>query len=291
MSDQPARPQTPQAMLHRLPDKPDASSPSTQQPSKYIVLISASTGVAGKVHLASSVAAALDCPLYQGDSLHETAARAARLGSADEQGPNKERYQRMWLSKMTRTGLLFPDESRPATEGFTGFGGGTAGSSSSGSASRRGSDSSIVSVGASSVSSYTSAGVALGPAPKFVNRPVPVAALRADEEMGKTSLALMVTTHPALEQWHKDSIRHVVGEYGIGVIFVPLDEDEELPILRPLDPRTMTSFGSLGSFGDARKSAASRTLNEEIVLRVDVEAKVEDLIEEIVQGVRDIIVV
>lgn len=99
---------------------------------------------------------------------------------------------------------------------------------------------------------------------------------------------MMVVTHPVLEQWHKDSIRHVVGEYGIGVIFVPLDEDEELPVLKPLDPRTMTSFASLGSFGDAQKTTTGTTLDDEIVLRVNIEAKVEDLIEDIVDGVRDI---
>ena len=99
----------------------------------------------------------------------------------------------------------------------------------------------------------------------------------------------MVVTHPDLEQWHKDSIRKAVGEYGIGVIFVPLDQDdEELPILKPLDPKTMTSFASLGSFSTAQKAAPCATLDEEIVLRVDVGAKVEDLAEEIVDDVREI---
>ena len=123
MSEYPPRPQTPQAMLHRLPDKPDEEQLSLQRaarPTKYIVLITASTAVAGKVQIAKSVATTLTCPLFQGDSLHETAAKAAGLGAAE---PNETRYQRMWLSKMTRTGLLFPDESRPANEGFSGFGG------------------------------------------------------------------------------------------------------------------------------------------------------------------------
>lgn len=110
-----------------------------------------------------------------------------------------------------------------------------------------------------------------------------------DEERRKANPALMVLTHPELEKWHKDSIRNAVAEYGIGVIFVPLydDENEELPVLKPLDPRTMTSFTSLSSFGAAQR-VASATLDEEIVLRVDVEAKVEDLIEDILEGVRDI---
>lgn len=111
--------------------------------------------------------------------------------------------------------------------------------------------------------------------------------LSEDEKLRKANPALMVVTHPDLEKWHKDSIRKAVGEYGIGVIFVPLSEDEELPVLKPLDPSTMTSFASLGSFG-ATKKAASATLGEEIVLRVNVEANVEDLIEDIVDGVREI---
>jgi hypothetical protein len=78
----------------------------------------------------------LSCPLFQGDSLHETSAKAASVGASrrpiddDElagtgRGLNEARYQRMWLSKITRTGYLFPEESRPAmsSEGFTGFGG------------------------------------------------------------------------------------------------------------------------------------------------------------------------
>lgn len=98
----------------------------------------------------------------------------------------------------------------------------------------------------------------------------------------------MVTTHPDLEKWHKDCIRRTVGEYGIGVIFVPLseskDEEEELPVLKPLDPRTMTSFGS---FCAAKKTVVP-SLDEEMVLKVNVEGKVEYLIEDIVDGVREI---
>jgi hypothetical protein len=122
----------------------------------------------------------------------------------------------------------------------------------------------------------------------YINKP-PAFSLSEDERLRKANPALMVVTHPELEKWHKNSIREAVGEYGIGVIFVPLneDEDEELPVLKPFDPRTMTSFASLGSFGTA-KSAAGASLDEEIVLRVNVEAKVEDLIEDIVDGVRDI---
>jgi gluconate kinase len=308
MSDHYVRPQTPQAMLHRLPDKPEAiSTEATRIPSKYIILITASTAVAGKAQIAKSVASAIGCPLFQGDSLHETAARAASVGppKGDEaasasasSGANEGRYQRMWLSKMTRTGYLFPDESRPANEGFSGFGGGAPAPSST-STSRRGSGSSVASVASSagpgtgagsSASSYMS-----GPPPgttKFINKPPPTTTLSAEEKSRRANPALMVTTHPVLEQWHKDSIRHVVGEYGIGVIFVPLDQDDELPVLKPLDPRTMTSFGSLGSFGNAQLGAAKpATLDEEIVLTVDTDAKVEDLIDEIVDGVRDLMTV
>ncbi|KAL8826508.1 MAG: hypothetical protein Q9191_003761 [Dirinaria sp. TL-2023a] len=301
MSDYPVRPQTPQAMLHRLPNKPNLLSEGNRKPSKYIILIIASTTVAGKVQIAKSVSNALSCPLFQGDSLHETTAKAATVGvqrratgaDGDEQAAapkeNEARYERMWLSKMTRTGLLFPEESRPATDGFTGFGG-----TLSTSTSRRGSSSSVASASSSSdagvsnssiVSSIASSGT---PATKYINKP-PVSALSEDEKLRKANPALMLVTHPRLEKWHKDSIRKAVGEYGIGVIFVPLheDEDEELPILKPLDPRTMTSFASLASFGTAHKSVPANS-NEETVLRVNVEANVEDLIEEIVDGVQQI---
>ena len=300
MSDYPIRPQTPQVMLHRLPDKQDPSSEVNSKPSKYIILIIGSTAVAGKVQIAKSVSNALSCPLFQGDSLHETSAKAASVGApsrpigvdGDEQaaasGANEARYQRMWLSKMTRTGHLFPEESRPANEDFSGFGG-----TSSTSTSRRDSGSSVASAPLSSsdavvsTSSITSSFMSSGTsATKYINKP-PVFTLSEDEKLRKANPALMVVTHPDLEKWHKDSIRKAVGEYGIGVIFVPLYEDEELPVLKPLDPKTMTSFASLGSFGTAQK-AAGATLEEEIVLRVNVEAKVEDLIEDVVDGVREI---
>ncbi|RYP07332.1 hypothetical protein DL765_009189 [Monosporascus sp. GIB2] len=299
MADYPIRPPTPQAMLHRLPDKPDLSSKGTSKSSKYIILIIASTAVAGKVQIAKSVANALSCPLFQGDSLHETSAKAASVGvprnptggddgeQAAASGANEARYQRMWLSKMTRTGLLFPEESRPANEGFFGFGG-----ASSTSTSRRGSSSSVASASSSldaavSTSSITSSFMSSGtPTTKYINKP-PAFTVTEDEKLRKANPALMVVTHPDLEKWHKDSIRKVVGEYGIGVIFVPLYGDEELPALKPLDPKTMTSFASLSSFGTAPK-VASATLQEEIVLRVNVDEKVEDLIEDIVDGVRDI---
>ncbi|RYO77115.1 hypothetical protein DL764_010241 [Monosporascus ibericus] len=302
MSDYPIRPPTPQAMLHRLPDNPDLSSKGNTKPSKYIILIIASTAVAGKVQIAKSVANALSCPLFQGDSLHETSAKAASVGAprgltggdGDEQaaasGANEARYQRMWLLKMTRTGLLFPEESRPANEGFSGFGG-----ASSTPTSRRGSSSSVASASSSSdavvstssiASSFMSSGT---PTTKYINKP-PISTLSEDEKLRKANPALMVLTHPDLEKWHKDSIRKAVGEYGIGVVFVPLYEDDELPVLKPLDPKTMTSFGSLGSFGTTHK-AAGATLDEEIVLRVNVDAKVEDLIEDIVNGARETITV
>lgn len=267
----------------------------------------ASTAVAGKVQIATSVSRALSCPLFQGDSLHETAAKAASVGAAAprrltgvddagspaESGANEARYQRMWLSKMTRTGLLFPEESRAATGGFAGFGG-----ASSTSTSRRGSSSSVASVssdaGISTASSGSSFMSPVTPPPtttaQYINKP-PIVALSEDEKLRKANPALMVVTHPILEQWHRDCIRSAVGEYGIGVIFVPLcedEEEEELPILRPLDPRTMTSFGSLEAAFGAVPRSVGRTLAEEILLRIDVDAKVENLVEEIVDGVRDI---
>ncbi|KAK4539400.1 hypothetical protein LTR36_010963 [Oleoguttula mirabilis] len=297
MADYPPRPPTPQALIHRLPDRHDVSSTESKKPSKFIVLIVASNAVAGKVQIAKAVSNALACPLFQGDSLHETAAKAASVGAptrftgadGDERAPlsgaNEARYQRMWLSKMTRTGLLFPDESRPAGGEFSGFGG-----ASSTSTSRRGSASSAASDvssddAAGSTSSFTSSVMSVA-APKYINKP-PVAIQSEEERLRSANLALLVVTHPKLESWHKRCIRTAVGDYDIGVIFVPLDEDEELPVLRPLDPRTMTSFGSLGTSGMARRGGRS-SWDEEVVLRVDVEAKVDDLAEAIVDGLRDI---
>jgi len=296
MSDYPIRPPTPQAMVHRLPDKSDLSPEANIRPSKYIVLIIASTAVAGKVQIAKSVSSALSCPLFQGDSLHETAAKAAKVGGPKRpadgnvgeelsaSGANEGRYQRMWLSKMTRTGLLFPDESRPANDEFSGFGG------ASTSTSRRGSVSSMASASSDAMASTSSVGsnfMSTGPpTTKYINKP-PVFNLSENEKLRQANPALMVVTHPELEQWHQDSIRKVVGEYGIGVIFVPLYEDDELPILKPLDPRTMTSFGSVGSFGGPT-TAVGKTLGEEIVLNVNVEGKVEEITEEVVNGAREI---
>ncbi|KAF4876507.1 hypothetical protein CGCSCA1_v004402 [Colletotrichum siamense] len=291
MSDYPIRPPTPQAMLHRLPDKPETELQENTKPSKYIILITASTSVAGKVQIAKSVAAALSCPLFQGDSLHETSAKAATVGmsrglsgadgDAEAVRPNEARYERMWLSKMTRTGLLFPEESRPANEGFSGFGG-----TSSTSTSRRGSFSSVASAtsDAASTSSIARSFMSSGPPTTiYVNKPVMSTRL-GDETGRKLNPALMVVTHPELEQWHKDSIRKTVEEYGIGVLFVPLyEEEEELPVLKPLDPRVMTSFGSI-----PRPKAAHGYLGEETVLRVDIEAKVEEIIQEIVENAREI---
>ncbi|KAK6866222.1 hypothetical protein PG995_002750 [Apiospora arundinis] len=312
-------------LIHRLPDKPDpatadSSSPRPRRPAKYILLLLAPTAVAGKVQIATTVAQTLGCPLYQGDSLHESSAKAAGLGVGSSttdtddgkgkgKGPNEQRYRRMWLSKMTRTGLLFPEESRPANEGFfSGFGGGGgsgSGTSSSAGSSRRGSD--AASDASSSVGGWSSTTAST----QYTNKPVfaePDAAARER----RANPALMVLTHPELEGWHRTAIRESVGEYGVGVVFVPLyrdsssstdedeDEDEEeeeedLPVLKPLDPRTMTSFGSFDQIASAALSSSKKQpaggpglLGEEIVLKVNVEGQIEELIQEIVEGARDI---
>lgn len=292
MADYPPRPQTPQAVLHRLPDKPEVPSKENAKPTKFMILLMVPPTLAGKVQIAKSISAALSVPFFDGDSLHKTASRAAEVGAqTTASGANETRYQRMWLSKMTRTGHLFPDESRAANDGFSGFGGRA---SSSASTSRRGSDSSVasdaaVSTPSSVASSFMSSG--LPASTKYINKP-PVFTLSEDEKLRKANPALVVVTHPCLEKWHRQSIRNAVGEYGIGVIFVPLyerdrEEEDELPILRPLDPMTMTSFGSFGAFGAARKQV-NRAWEEEIVLEVDEKAKIEDLVEDIVDGVRGI---
>lgn len=293
MAEYPARPPTPQAMVHRLPDKPDTPSTSAStKPDRFVILIEASAAVAGKVQVAQSVSRTLACPLFQGDSLHETAARAASVGASINPSPysdgigfNEARYQRMWLSKMTRTGLLFPEESRPAGSGFAGFGG-------SASTSRRGSNSSEVSLSSFSVRSDTlsTADVSVAESrsdksTRHVNRPPAAAYGSADMGSRREDSALLVLTHPQLDSQHKDCIRKAIAEYRIGVIFVPLEADADLPVLQPLDPRNMTSFGVF-SFGTSRRAA--RDWDEEIVLTVDVGAKLDDLAQEIVDGVRAI---
>jgi hypothetical protein len=313
------RPPTPQALLHRAPDKPDAADTSLTKPNKYIILLLAPTSVAGKVQIATSVSKSLSCPLFQGDSLHESSAKAAAVGASRSDDGGRGRYQRMWLSKMTRTGLLFPEESRPANEGFSGFGG----VSSSTSTSRRGSASSISSTtsfdGGSTAGSTafsaadatvkTSGGI-FGTS-QYINRPT--FTISEEERRRKLNPTLMVLTHPELEAWHKDAIRKATGEYGIGIIFVPLfkinaehDDDklekkgkDELPVLIPLDPRTISGFTSF----DALRAAAGGVdgerklkygkgkegnLEEEMVLEVDVGGNVEEIIEEVVRGVRDV---
>jgi hypothetical protein len=282
-----ARPPTPQTLVHRLPDKPSESSlSSSRKPSKYIVIIIGSTGAAGKVAISQSTADALSCQLCIADSKHDSAARAAIVGAPE---PNEARYQRMWLSKMTRTGLLFPDESRPANDVFSGFGGTS--SSTSTSTSRRGSASSTESQPSSSTNPWPSPQHHASPGASTtsgINR------LRSAD----ANPVLMVLTHPKLEAWHKRAIRTVVGEYGIGVIFVPLeneneeeDDEEDLPILRPLDPRTMTSFSpmasSIGRF--ATKARGWGNLDEEIKLRIDTDADISGKTAEIIEGVREVI--
>ena len=145
---------------------------------------------------------------------------------------------------------------------------------------------------------------------QYINQPV----LTMSEEEGRRKLnpALMVLTHPELEAWYKDAIRRAVGEYGIGIIFVPLfkvdaehgDESEEgvedeLPVLRPLDPGTISGFTSFDALrataggvnrGKTLKYGKGKegNLEEEMVLEVDVAGSVEEIIEEVVRGVRDV---
>ncbi|KAF2469608.1 uncharacterized protein BDR25DRAFT_304341 [Lindgomyces ingoldianus] len=296
------RPQTPQALLHHLPSKPSPSDSPITKPNKFIILLLAPTSVAGKVQIATSVAKALSCPLFQGDSLHESNAKVAAVGAARSEDGGMGIYQRMWLRKMTRTGLLFPEESRPAntSEGFVGFGGGE----ESRSTSRRGSVESVAS-SASSVGATPSDNVG------YINQSV--FAISEQEQRRKSNPALMVLTHPELEPWHKDAIRQATGEYRIGIIFVPLykadteqddenEEEEEFPVLKPLDPATIrgfTSFDALraaagGGDGDrlGKKLKYGKgkegNLEEEMVLKVDINGGVEEIIEEIVDGVRDV---
>ena len=145
---------------------------------------------------------------------------------------------------------------------------------------------------------------------QYINQPV--LTISEEERRRQMNPALMVLTHPELEAWHKDAIRKATGEYSIGIIFVPLfkidaehddelekKEKDELPMLRPLDPRTISEFTSF----DALRAAAGRVdggkklkygngkegnLEEEMVLEVDVGGSVEEIIEEVVRGVKDV---
>lgn len=252
--------------------------------------------------------------------MHESSAKAAAVGANRSNDGGRGRYQRMWLSKMTRTGLLFPEESRPANEGFSGLGG----ESSSTSTSRRGSGSSTSSTtpfgGDSTAGSTASSAADTGDqlmtsggmfgTSQYINQPV--FTIPTEARRRRLNPALMVLTHPELEAWHKDVIRKATGEYGIGVIFVPLfniddehddvlekREKDELPVLRALDPRTISEFASF----DALRAAAGRVddgtelvyghgkegnLQAEMVLKIDIRGNVEEIIEEIVSGVRDV---
>ena len=252
--------------------------------------------------------------------MHESSAKAAAVGASRSNDGGRGRYQRMWLSKMIRTGLLFPEESRPANEGFFGFGGG----SSSTSTSRRGSGSSISSTtsfgGGSTDGSTASSAADIGNqlmtsggtfgTSQYINQPVFL--ISEEERRKKSNPALMVLTHPELEAWHKNVIRKATREYGIGIIFIPLfkidaeqhDElqkkgNHELPVLRPLDPRTVnefTSFDALraaaGGIGAGKKLKYGKgkegNLEEEMVLEIDVRGSVEEIVEEVMRGTKDV---
>lgn len=318
------RPPTPQILVHRQPDK--AEFDPTKRPSKYIILIMGSTAVAGKVQISQTVARGLSCPLLQGDSLHESTAKAAIVGAArnataenaeathegaTSSAPNETRYQRMWLSRMTRTGHLFPEESRPAAEGFSGFGGSSMIPTSKDD--RRGSSSSVASVASTTpgtpLTPWSSEGQSTPPAssshpprptpttfPKEATTHNPVFTLSELERLRRANPALLVLAHPQLEPWHKLAIRNATREYGIGIIFVPLyeeqdtdsgddDNGDDLPILRPLDPRTMISFPT--SFGEKRTRVPA-CLDKEMKVIINTNADVEGKIKEILDSCREI---
>lgn len=91
----------------------------------------------------------------------------------------------------------------------------------------------------------------------------------------------------------------MAGDFSIAVIFIPLDEDRELPVLKSLDlstttATTTTTFASLRSFDNDHKMSPSVSLgddddDDDVLLDVDTEMKVEDIIEHVVQGILDIL--
>ncbi|KAH8175180.1 hypothetical protein LIA77_03598 [Sarocladium implicatum] len=213
----PARPPTPQVLIHQLPDKTGDALEPAQKPSKYIILITGPITVPGKVQITHSVARSLSCPSYIGDSVHSSSAKVAGVGAGANGGANEERYQRMWLKKMTRTGLLFPEESRPATEGFSGFGGGT----SSTATSRRGSESSVSSIASYAVPSSSDSSNRGESVARCISAEVPSTGSNAfftlseTDRLRRANPALMVLAHPELESWHKAAIRNALRDFSV----------------------------------------------------------------------------
>ena len=95
----------------------------------------------------------------------------------------------------------------------------------------------------------------------------------------------MVLTHPLLEGWHKSCLRQCLGEYDIGVLFVPLDADAEPPVLQVLSPLMATNFKS---FSELRR-AAKPDWSGEVVVSVDVDAAVDALAVDISRKVNEIV--
>ena len=202
----------------------------------------------------------------------------------------------MWMGKLTRTGLLFPEESRAVNLGVRGEEGGW-----------RGSSAEVENAGAALCSTTVNEGAAIDgrQEPKrYVNRSVLA-------ERGRVNPALMVLTHPEIEAWHRECIREATVEYGIGVVFVPLfrtnveqygrakREEEGLAVLKPLGPGMVGRFasfdalkGDAGGTGDVKEAGYGRgkvgSLEEEMVLEVDVSGNVEEIIGEVVRGVQDV---
>lgn len=90
---------------------------------------------------------------------------------------------------------------------------------------------------------------------------------------------VLVITHPKLDDWHKNCVQNTLSDYGIGVIFVPLDEDDDLPVLKPLDPTTIMSFDQL--------SQVHRRESATVTLRVGTDGTVEETIHQIVLEVNE----
>ena len=75
--------------------------------------------------------------------------------------------------------------------------------------------------------------------------------------------------------------------------------EDEVPVLKPLDPKTISQFttfdalrAAAGGVGGGKKLKYGKgkegCLEEEMVLEVDIGGNVEEIIEEVVRGVRDV---
>jgi hypothetical protein len=105
----------------------------------------------------------------------------------------------------------------------------------------------------------------------YVNKP-PAMSFQSRQSSEDNRLVLVVT-HPKLDDWHRSCIQNTLGD------FVPLDEDDDLPVLKPLDPTTIMSFDQL--------SQVHRGESATFTLRVETDGTVKEIIYQIVLEINE----